>query len=241
MEEKSSKEENLNTINEYDDKNYKKEENLKKINKISSKYKIHLFRKKVKELIKKDKQNYAIQTTLKEPKLKLVVFFPDDIVKEYPVEYVPILDQNIAYVSREDFKKRLAMKFNFVKENGESILDPKFNNEFKDGYFVNVLNLKKIIDKEEEREEDFQTFLETYFSSSNLSKELNDYFFKSAQNIRAERSKKRTLTAKTTLKLRYTKKINSTKNIIPILRERPEKRILSDTKKVKFKETEYIK
>ena len=216
---KSSSDTQLNT-------KFTSQENIKKINIIITYFKMRLFRKKVKLLIKKHKENYVIVTTLKDQKLKLVAFFPEDETKEYPVEYEPILDDSIAYVSRDDFKKRLLLKCNFVNDKNESIIDPKYNNEFNDGLFINVINLKKIKEKEEEREDDFQTFLETYFTSNHkLSKEMNDYFFKTNE-VKIKRNKKRTLTATTRLKL---KKIGC----FSILKERPKDRIPSD-KKITF-------
>ncbi len=201
-------------------------EDVNKINKIISNFRIFRFKKKVKELVKKHKQNYAIYSTLKEKNLKLVACFLDNETKEYPVIYEQILNENIAYVNRDDFKKRLLLKCHFVNEKNESIIDPKYNNEFNDGLFLNVINLKKIKEKEEEREDDFQTFLETYFTSNNkLSKEMNDYFFKTNE-VKIKRNKKRTLTATTRLKL---KKIGC----FSILKERPKNRIPSD-KKITF-------
>ena len=201
---------------------------------------MRLFRKKVKLLIKKHKENYVIVTTLKDQKLKLVAFFPEDETKEYPVEYEPILDDSIAYVSRDDSKKRLLLKCNFVNDKNESIIDPKYNNEFNDGLFINVINLKKIKEKEEEREDDFQTFLETYFTSSNkLTKEMNDYFFKDT-SMRVKRSKKRTLTATSGLKLKKLgSRVNSDNHIHSILKERPNKRIPSN-KRISFGEVEKL-
>ena len=214
---------------------YKTEENIKKINKIISFFKLFIFKKKVKSLIKLHKTNYVIQTTLKEEGLKLVAFFPEDEVKEYPVVYEPILNQSVAYVLRDDFKKRLLLKCNFVNKKNESIIDPKYNNEFNDGLFINVINLKKIIEKEEEKEDDFQTFLETYFTSNNkLSKELNDYFFNSSTNLRVKRNKKRTLTGSTALKLKgIGNKVKSDNHLPSIFKGRPKKRVPSD-KKISF-------
>ena len=211
--------------NEEDISKYSTEENLKKINKIIALYKIFSFKKKIKSLIKKHKENYVIQSSLNEKDIKLVAFFPEDEVKEYPVIYEPILDQNVAYVSRADFQKRLLLKCNFINKKNESIIDPKYNNEFNDGIFINVINLKKIKEKEEEREDDFQTFLETYFTSNNkLSKELNDYFF-SSSNLRVKRTKKRTLTARTQLKLKKLgTKIKSDNHLPSILKGRPDLR-----------------
>ena len=217
---------NENTDNNEDiTSKYKDENSLKKINKIIEKYKLFIFKKKVKELTKKHKENYVIQTTLNEEGLKLVAFFPDDEIKEYPVIFEPILNMSAAYVTRDDFKKRLLLKCNFINKKNESIIDPKYNNEFNDGLFINVINLKKILEKEEEREDDFQTFLETYFTSNNkLSKELNDYFF-SSSNLRVKRTKKRTLTARTQLKLKKLgTKIKSDNHLPSILKGRPDLR-----------------
>ena len=214
-------------------------EDINKINKIISNFRIFRFKKKVKELVKKHKQNYAIYSTLKEKNLKLVACFLDNETKEYPVIYEQILNENIAYVNRDDFKKRLLLKCHFVNDKNESIIDPKYNNEFNDGLFLNVINLKKIKEKEEEREDDFQTFLETYFTSSNkLSKEMNDYFFKT-QEIKLKRTKKRTLTATSGLKLKKDFRANSDNHLFSILKERPKNRIPSD-KKITFGEVKKL-
>ena len=231
---------------EYDISKYSKEENLKKINKIISIFKIFTFKKKVKSLIQLHKKNFVIQTTLNEEGLKLVAIFPEDETKEYPIIFEPILKQSIAYVPKDDFKKRLLLKCNFVNKKNESIIDPKYNNEFKDGIFINVINLKKIKEKEEEREDEFQTFIETYFTSNNkLSKDLTDYFFNSnsSRDIRAKRTRKRTLTNSTALKLKKLgEKIKSDNNLPSILRKRPAKRVPSD-RRISFgdvKRLEYV-
>ena len=214
-------------------------EDINKINKIISIFRIHSFRKKIKSLIEKHKKNYVIYSTLKEKNLKLVAFFPENEMKEYPVNYDSILKENIAYVNRDDFKKRLLLKCHFLNEKNESIIDPKYNNEFNDGLFLNVINLKKIKEKEEEREDDFQTFLETYFTSSNkLSKEMNDYFFKT-QEVKLKRTKKRTLTATSGLKLKKDFRASSDNHLFSILKERPKTRIPSD-KKITFGEVKKL-
>ena len=214
-------------------------EDVNKINKIISNFRIFRFKKKVKELVKKHKQNYAIYSTLKEKNLKLVACFLDNETKEYPVIYEQILNENIAYVNRDGFKKRLLLKCHFVNDKNESIIDPKYNNEFNDGLFLNVINLKKIKEKEEEREDDFQTFLETYFTSSNkLSKEMNDYFFKT-QEVKLKRTKKRTLTATSGLKLKKDFRASSDNHLFSILKERPKTRIPSD-KKITFGEVKKL-
>ena len=210
-----------------------------KINKIITIYKNHIFRNKVKALITSHKKNYAIYSTLKEKNLKLVVCLSDNETKEYPVQFESILNENIVYINRDDIKKRLLLKCYFVNSKNESIIDPKYNNEFNDGLFLNVINLKKIKEKEEEREDDFQTFLETYFTSSNkLSKEMNDYFFKT-QEVKLKRTKKRTLTATSGLKLKKDFRASSDNHLFSILKERPKTRIPSD-KKITFGEVKKL-
>ena len=212
---------------------YSNEESINKINKIISRFKVYIFQKRIKNLIKKNKQNYIISSTLNENNLKLLVYFPEQI-KEYKVEYEPILYQTIAYIPKEDCKNRLLLKFNFINNKNESIIDPKYNNEFNNGIFLNILNLKRILEKEEERKEDFQTFLETYFTSNNISKEIRKYFLNSSSNNLRKIKKKLTLTTKGPLTLKkivHKKKTES--NLLSILKPRSKNRIPSD-KRISF-------
>ena len=97
-----------------------------------------------------------------------------EIKKITPV-HEPILNGNIFYIPRKSYKKKNLVKFSFVNKKNESIIDPKFNTEYDCGEFINVINLKKIKDKEEEREEEFQTFLESYYTlKPGLSKENSE-------------------------------------------------------------------
>ena len=212
---------------------YSNEESINKINKIISRFKVYIFQKYIKNLIKKHKQNYIISSTLNENNLKLLVFYPEQI-KEYKVEYEPILYQTIAYIPKEDCKNRLLLKFNFINNKNESIIDPKYNNEFNDGIFLNTLNLKKILEKEEERKEDFQDFLETYFTSNNISKEIRKYFLNSSSNDLRKIKKKLTLTTKGPLTLKkIVHKKKTEANILSILKPRSKNRIPSD-KRISF-------
>ena len=212
---------------------YLKKENIIKINKIISRIKIFFFQKKVKNLIRLSKENYIILSTLNEKNMKMVIYFPEKI-KEYEIIYEPILDQNIIYIPKEDYQNKLLLKFYFLNENNENIIDPKYNNEYNGDIFLNVLNLKKIIEKEEERKEDFQTFLETYFTSNKLNKEVKNYFFHSSFKNLRKINKKRTLTIKSGLKLKKIKnKIKSENNLSSILKTRSKNRI-SSGKRISF-------
>ena len=211
---------------------YNTEGSINKINKIISKFKIYSFQKKVKKLIQLHKENYTIISSLNESNLKLVMYFHEK-QKEYQVAYDSILCQNIAYVPRRDCQNILLLKFYFLNEKNENIIDPKYNNEYNEIYhmFLNVLNLKKLLDKEEDRKEDFQTFLETYFTSNEISKEIRKYFLNST--IR-KTNKRRTFVIKGSLNLKKIgNKVKSEEKLVPILKKRQKHRIPSG-KRISF-------
>lgn len=211
---------------------YNLTKNIAKINKIISLYKIHILRKKVKALIEKHKKCFTIQSTLKDKNLSLIAYLAEQ-EKEYEVIYEDILNQNVAYIPKEDYQKKLLLKFYFVNAKNESIIDPKYNNEYNGNMFLNVINLKKIIEKEEENYEDFSTFLETYFTSKNLSKEIRQYFFNFSSNFR-NINKKRTFTLKGGLKLKKIRNNIKLKNSLQsILKTRTKNRIPSG-KRISF-------
>ena len=211
---------------------YNTEGSINKINKIISKFKIYSFQKKVKKLIQLHKENYTIISSLNESNLKLVMYFHEK-QKEYQVAYDSILCQTIAYVPRRDCQNILLLKFYFLNEKNENIIDPKYNNEYNEIYhmFLNVLNLKKLLDKEEDRKEDFQTFLETYFTSNEISKEIRKYFLNST--IR-KTNKRRTFVIKGSLNLKKIgNKVKSEEKLVPILKKRQKHRIPSG-KRISF-------
>ena len=188
--------------------------------------------KKVQKLIQQHKENYTIISSLKENNLKLVIHFLEK-QKEYKIAYDSILRQSIAYVPKGDCQKTLLLKFNFLNEKNENIIDPKYNNEYNENYhmFLNVLNLKKLIDKEEDRKEDFQAFLETYFTSNEISKEIRKYFLNSS--IR-KTNKRRTFVIEGSLRLKKIgNKEKPEENLVPILKKRQKHRIPSG-KKISF-------
>ena len=126
---------------------------------------VYIFRKKVKSLIQKHKDNFAIISSVEKGKLATMnIKINEEQIKKVKYVYEPILNENIFYIPRKLYKKKNLVKFSFVNKKNESIIDPKFNTEYDCGEFINVINLKKIKDKEEEREEEFQTFLESYYT-----------------------------------------------------------------------------
>ena len=167
------KEEEKNVIKQERRKSLKKKKN-KKIKKTKEQLlnylvefikNVYIFKKKVKNLIQKHKDNFAIISSVKKANISTMnIKINEDQIKKVKYVYEPILNENIFYIPRKLYKKKNLVKFSFVNKKNESIIDPKFNTEYDCGEFINVINLKKIKDKEEEREEEFQTFLESYYT-----------------------------------------------------------------------------
>ena len=189
---------------------------------------IFLFKKKVKNLVQKQKENYVIISSVNKGDLTMNIKINEDDVKKIKFVYEPILNENIFYIPRKTFKRKNLLKFSFVNKKNESIIDPKFNTEYDEGEFINVINLKKIKDKEEEKEEDFQAFLETYYTiKSSMSREVEESNKLSLGKVRV-RKKHRTMDNKGGLHFGINKIPSNS-----ILKRRPNKRITSN-KKITF-------
>ena len=134
-----------------------------------------LYKKSVKKLIQRQKENYSIISSLKNGDIYMEIYLSEDKSKKVKSTFEPILKENIFYIPKSQLKKKNLLKFSFINKKKECIIDPKFNTEYDSGEFINVINLKKIKDKEEEREEDFQTFLESYYTlKQSMSKDNHD-------------------------------------------------------------------
>jgi len=156
------------------------------------------------------------------------IYINEEKIKKLNYTYEPILNQNIFYIPRKKYTKKNLLKFSFVNNKNESIIDPKFNTEYDSGEFINVINLKKIKDKEEEKEEEFQSFLETYYTlKHSLTKNIEDKNKLSLDFVRAKK-KHKTMDNKGGL-LFGEHKFTS----ISILKQRPIKRVAS-IKKITF-------
>ena len=189
---------------------------------------IFLFKKRVKNVIKRHKENFAIISSLNKNHLSMNIKINEEKVNKVKPIYESILKENIFYISRKMYKKKNLLKFSFVNKKNESILDPKFNTEYDEGEFINVINLKKIKDKEEENEEDFQSFLESYYTMKpSLSKEVVEQNKLSLGVVRVKK-KHKTMDAKGGLNFGIHKFQSNS-----ILKQRPIKRITSN-KKISF-------
>ena len=191
---------------------------------------VYLYRKLVKKLIKRQKENYAIISSINSNDLSMEIYLSEDKTQKVKYTYEPILKQNVFYIPKGNLKKKNLLKFSFLNKKKESIIDPKFNTEYDCGEFINVLNLKKIKDKEEEKEEDFQTFLESYYTlRQSMSKPTMD---KNKFKLETIRVKKRHKTMDSNKKglLFGVNKIASNS----ILKQRVEHRKVTSTKKISF-------
>ena len=161
---KIQKEGNLN-----DEKSVKNKNNKNIINKLSEKEKKlllkleievdnFLYRKKVKDLIQKIKENYKIVCSANIPNLSLNIIGSKNS-KQYKLEYEPILKQNIVLLPRKKYRNKKKLKFNFINSKKEIFIEPQYKTENDEGSFINVLDLREIKEKEYKNFEDFQNFL----------------------------------------------------------------------------------
>jgi len=163
---KIQKEGNLN-----DEKSVKNKNNKNIINKLSEKEKKlllkleievdnFLYRKKVKDLIQKIKENYKIVCSANIPNLSLNIIGSKNS-KQYKLEYEPILKQNIVLLPRKKYRNKKKLKFNFINSKKEIFIEPQYKTENDEGSFINVLDLREIKEKEYKNFEDFQNFLKS--------------------------------------------------------------------------------
>lgn len=120
-----------------------------------------IFRKKVKNLIRKTKSNYMIQTSALFPNLYLKVINAKKN-KRYNLVYEPILKQNVVFIPKTSNRNKNKLKFVIESRKDEIFIDPIYQIEYKDGSIFNVLDLQKIDEKEYEDERNFKIFLNEY-------------------------------------------------------------------------------
>ena len=242
------KNENNNITNIQEDSKKKKKENNKKLKGSKKKEgkktkeelmnflvsyikKIYLFKKRVKKLIQKRKDNYSIVSSINNVELNMEIYLSEDKSQKVKYTYEPILNERIFYIPKKILKKKNLLKFSFLNKKKESIIDPKFNTEYDCGEFINVINLKKIKDKEEEREEEFQTFLESYYTlKQSLSKGNTDIKNYKLEAIRTKKKHRTMEGHKGGLVFGVGGKIASNS----ILKQRGEKRRVTSNKKISF-------
>ena len=216
-------------------KEEKKEKNRTKEQLLNSlvKYikKVYLFKKSVKKLIQRQKENYAITSSVNSVDLTMEIYLSEDKTQKVKNTYEPILKENIFYIPKKLLKKKNLLKFTFLNKKKENIIDPKFNTEYDCGEFINVINLKKIKDKEEEREEDFQSFLEGYYTlKQSMSKENTSDIKKYHLEVVRIKKKHKTLDNKKNGLIFGVGKIPSNS----ILKQRGEHRKVTSNKKISF-------
>ena len=192
--------------------------------------KVFLYRINVKKIIQRQKENYSIVSSINTCDLIMEIYLSEDKTQKVKYTFEPILKENIFYIPKRLLKKKNLMKFTFLNKKKENIIDPKFNTEYDSGEFINVINLKKIKDKEEEREEDFQAFLESYYTLKQAqSKETTNINKFKLETIRTKK-KHRTMDSNKNRLLFGVNKIPSNS----ILKQRGEHRRITSNKKISF-------
>ena len=161
----------------------KDSQNFNIINKISAKEKKlllkleieidnFLYRKKVKELIQKIKDNYVIVCSANIPNLSLNIYGSKKS-KQYKLKYETILKQNIVLLPRKKYRNKKKLKFNFVNTKNEIFIEPQYKTENDEGSFVNIIDLREIKEQEYKNYEDFQNFLKSLKIKKKENNKLN--------------------------------------------------------------------
>ena len=161
----------------------KDSQNFNIINKISAKEKKlllkleieidnFLYRKKVKELIQKIKDNYVIVCSANIPNLSLNIYGSKKS-KQYKLKYETILKQNIVLLPRKKYRNKKKLKFNFVNSKNEIFIEPQYKTENDEGSFVNIIDLREIKEQEYKNYEDFQNFLKSLKIKKKENNKLN--------------------------------------------------------------------
>jgi hypothetical protein len=127
-----------------------------------------LYRKKIKSLIQKIKENYKIVCSANIPNLSLNIIGSKN-TKQYQLEYEPILKQYIVLLPRKKYRNKKKLKFNFINSKKEIFIEPQYKTENDEGSFINVLDLREIKEKEYKNFEDFQNFLKSLKIKKNKS------------------------------------------------------------------------
>jgi len=148
------------------------ERQKKLILKLESSIDNFIFKKKVRNLIKKAKSNYMIQSTALFPNLYLKVIGAKKN-KRYKLEYEPLLRQNIAFIPKRSNRNKKKLKFIIENRKNEIFIEPLYQIEYKDSSIFNVLDLQKIDEREYENQRNFNLFLNEYFRD-NKNEESED-------------------------------------------------------------------
>ena len=150
--------------------NKKQKKLILKLEKVIDDY---LYRKKVRNLIQKTKENYMIICSANIENLFLNINRTKKI-KQYKFYFEPILKLNLVFIPRKVYRNRKKLKFTISNSKKEIFIEPLYQTEYENNSFVNVLDLQEIKDKEYKNEEDFQKFLKMYFKKDKNNKIENN-------------------------------------------------------------------
>ena len=77
---------------------------------------VYIFKKKVKILVKKHKDNFAIISSVNKNNLSMHIKVNEEEIKKVKYIHEPILNENIFYIPRKSYKKKNLVKFSFVNK-----------------------------------------------------------------------------------------------------------------------------
>ena len=132
---------------------------------------VFIFKKKVKLLIQKHKENFAIISSVNKRYFPMNIQIDNRKKRILKYSYEPILNEYILYISKKLYINNNLIRFTFVNEKNESIVEPNLKTVYHKGEFYNVINLKKIRKTEKKNAEDFQILLDKFYRSKHISSE----------------------------------------------------------------------
>ena len=151
-----------------------------------------LYRRKVKKLIQKLKDNYEIICSANIPNLFINIYSSNKKkIKQYKLSYEPVLKQNVVFLPRKIYRNKNKIKFNFVNSKKEIFIEPKYKTENENGSFFNIIDIREIKEKEYKSYEDFENFLKEIRNKKkcqNNQKEIKD--IKKDENEKESQAKK---------------------------------------------------
>lgn len=223
--EKENKDENKNErkiikVNKKNKYSNLTEKQKKLILKLEKEIDDFLYRKKVKNLIEKLKDNYMIVCSANIPNLYLNIIKAKK-VKQYKLAYEPILGQNVVFLPRKIYRNRKKLKFVIINIKKEIFIEPLYQTEYENGTFVNFIDLQDIKEKELKNEEDFQNFLQNFCKNKKekLKKvkekdEKKEEIKKEQENNKKEQNTKieKKVTENDIIKVNIKTNMNNTKN-----------------------------
>jgi hypothetical protein len=183
------------------------------------------YRGKILNILKKKKDYYFITSSVNDTKsLKLYPKEGEPII--YTFEKNDILDNKLVYIKKSEVGNT-NQKIHFLNDKGNVIIDPKFETDFADNSFYNIINFKKLQKEEKEQKEDNEKLVKQYFIGRAKTVEMRS---SASQEFLTFGSLKKKSISKYGNRFQSLSRLNSSESSKSILKGRPTRRVPSQRK-----------